>query len=62
MRTVSSLLTLGFVVKEVLDFAGGTVVGDDGEALIVHVHDEILTLTCASMSVQSFEYADCHSP
>ena len=36
--------TLGLVRKEVVNFAGGTVVGDNGEALVVHVEDQVLTL------------------
>lgn len=44
MRAVSSLLTFRFVVKEVLNFASGTIEGNNSEALIVHVQDEILTL------------------
>lgn len=62
MRLIQSLLTFRFVVKEVLNFAGGTIVSDNSEALIIHVQNEILTLTRASMSVLSFEIVDRHSP
>ena len=36
--------TLCLVRKEVVDLAGRAVVGDDGEALVVHVEDQVLTL------------------
>ena len=39
-----SSFTLGLVFKEVVDLAGRTVVCDDGEALVVHVKDEVLAL------------------
>ena len=38
-------LTLGLVFEEVVDLAGGTVVSDNGEALVVHVEDEVLALS-----------------
>ena len=36
--------TLGLVRKEVVDLARRTVVGDDSEALVVHVEDQVLAL------------------
>ena len=36
--------TLGLVREEGVDLAGRTVVGNDGEALVVHVEDQVLTL------------------
>ena len=36
--------TLGLVGEEIVDFAGRAVVRDDGEAFVVHVQDQILTL------------------
>ena len=43
-RLDKDVLTLGLVCKEVIDFAGCAVVGNDGEALVVHVEDEVLAL------------------
>jgi hypothetical protein len=37
-------ITFGFVSKEVVNLADGTVVCNDGEALIIHVKDQVLTL------------------
>ncbi len=34
---------LGLVVEEGVDLGDGAVVGDDGEAVVVHVQDKILT-------------------
>lgn len=34
---------LSLVGEEVVHLAGGTVVGADGEALVVHVEDQVLT-------------------
>ena len=39
-----SSFTLGLVFKEVVDLAGRTVVCDDGEALVVHVENQVLAL------------------
>lgn len=36
--------TLCLVGEEIVDFAGRAVVRDDGEAFVVHVQDQILTL------------------
>ena len=44
MRLTQSLHTFRLVVKEMLDFAGGTIVRNDGEALIIHVENEVLAL------------------
>ena len=41
---VKTTRTLGLVLEEVVDLARGTVVGDNGEALVVHVKDEVLAL------------------
>ena len=38
------LRTLGLVSEESVDLAGRTVVRNDGEALVVHVKDEVLAL------------------
>ena len=43
-RLDKDVLTLGLVCKEVIDFAGCAVVGNDGEALVVHVENEVLAL------------------
>ena len=43
-KLVPGLPTFGFVLKEVLHLAGGTVVRDNGETLVVHVEDEVLAL------------------
>lgn len=37
-------LTFGLVRQKVVDFARRTVVCDDGEALVVHVENQVLTL------------------
>lgn len=37
-------LTLGFVLQEVVDFAGGSVISDDIKALVVHVQNQVLAL------------------
>lgn len=39
-----SLQTLGFVSEEIVNLGGGSVVGNDGEALVVDVQDEVLAL------------------
>lgn len=39
-----SSFTLGLIFKEVVDLAGRTVVCDNGETLVVHVEDQVLTL------------------
>lgn len=36
--------TLGFVLKEVIHLGGGPVERTDSKALVVHIHDEILSL------------------
>jgi hypothetical protein len=36
--------TLGLVCEESVNLGGGTVVGNDSETLVVHVHDEVLAL------------------
>jgi hypothetical protein len=36
--------TLGLVREESIHFASGTVVGNNSEALVIHVQDKILTL------------------
>ena len=41
---MSIAYTFCLVVEEVLDFAGRPVVRDDGEALVIHVEDEVLAL------------------
>ena len=38
------MLTLGFVLKEMVDLAGRAVIGYDSKAFVVHVQDKILTL------------------
>ena len=48
-----SSFTLGLVFKEVVDLAGGTVVSDNGEALVVHVEDEILALCARECELES---------
>jgi hypothetical protein len=42
--SVSGGRTLGLVREEGVDLAGRTVVGDNVEALVVHVEDEVLAL------------------
>jgi hypothetical protein len=37
-------MTFCLIGEEIIDFAGRTVVGDNGETLVVHVEDQILTL------------------
>lgn len=37
-------LTLSFIGKEVIDLAGCAVVGDNSEAFVIHVENEILAL------------------
>lgn len=37
-------MTFCLIGEEIIDFAGCTVVGDNGEAFVVHVEDQILTL------------------
>jgi hypothetical protein len=37
-------LTLGLVLQEVINLGGGAVVSDNGEALVVHVQDQVLAL------------------
>lgn len=36
--------TLCLILKESIDLAGGTIVGNNGEALVVHVQNQVLTL------------------
>ncbi len=36
--------TFCFVGEESINFAGGAVVGDDGEAFVIHVQNEVLAL------------------
>ena len=38
------MLTLGLVLQELVNLAGGAIVGNDVEALVVHVEDQVLTL------------------
>jgi hypothetical protein len=40
-------LTLGLVLQEMVDFARRTVICDDGEALVIHVENQVLALECA---------------
>ena len=62
MRLTQSLHTFRFVVKEVLDFARGTIIGDDGKTLIIHVQNEVLALERVLMSILSSENVARHSP
>ena len=39
-----AMVTFCLIGKEVVNFGGCTIVGDDNEAFIVHVEDQILTL------------------
>lgn len=41
-RNVCSLLTLCFIGKEAVDLGDGSVEGDDSEAVVCRVHDEVL--------------------
>lgn len=44
VQIYTETLTLSFVGQKVVNFAGGTVVCDDSEALVVHVENQVLTL------------------
>ena len=44
LRRGLSSLTFCLILQKVVDLAGRTVVCDDGEALVVHVEDQVLTL------------------
>ena len=48
------MLTLGLVGKEGVDLGHCPIVCDNGEALVVHVEDQVLTLIYASDSICDF--------
>lgn len=45
-------ITLGLVRQEVVNLAGGAVVRNNGEALVVHVKNQVLTLGDATVRRQ----------
>lgn len=46
-------LTFGFVGEEIVNLGGGSVVGNNGEALIVDVQNEVLTLSKREIAVRN---------
>lgn len=40
---------LGLVGEEVVDLGDGSVVGADGESVVVHVQDQVLALSCRTI-------------
>lgn len=59
--SAAPFLTLGLVIKEVLDLGGRAVVGDNVEALVVHVQDQVLTL-CAMSAIVPTDHSWCSIP